>query len=95
MNLGIMGQTLTTATVNAADVIIPVPSKVLENPKIHVHKTFEGEPPPGCPMHKPSEQQQQPVKFSSECPIGMDPAEINPLNMVSFWITQQTCGTAF
>ncbi|XP_043266736.1 holocytochrome c-type synthase [Venturia canescens] len=76
-----MGQTLTTATVNAADVIMPVPHDIVENPKAHVHKTFEGEPPPGCPMHKPVEK--QPVKYVSECPIdNMDTKDINPLNMM-------------
>ena len=84
-----MGNVLTAATVRAADVIVPVPSKVLQDSKAHVHKTYEGEPPPECPMHKPAGEKQQPPKYSSECPIDrMDEKDINPLNMVCIYICE-------
>lgn len=75
-----MGNTLTVASVNATELIIPVTEGTITKPKSHVGKNFDGEPPPECPMHKPA---QKPEKFVSECPIDhMKDSDVNPLNMV-------------
>lgn len=74
-----MGNTLTSASVAATKVISPVSEEPRVESKPHVHKTFEGEPPPECPMHKP-----KPAASVSECPIAHSAGDdINPLNMVS------------
>lgn len=75
-----MGNALTTASISAADVIVPV-SQHISKPESYRTKIYEGEPPPECPMHKKS--QLNTISYISECPIDkMDEREINPLNMV-------------
>ena len=75
-----MGNTLTVASVNAVDLIVPVTEQNISKPISHLGKKFDGEPPPECPMHKPA---QQPTNFVSECPIdNVKENDINPLNMV-------------
>ena len=74
-----MGNTMTVASVNAADLIVPVTEGTITKPKSHFGKHFNEEPPPECPMHKPAQQE----KFISECPMDqMKDSDINPLNMV-------------
>lgn len=74
-----MGNTLTTATINATSVIAPPPSKQIDTPASHAHFNMSGSPPPECPMHK----KMDPPKFVSECPVHPgDNSDINPLNMV-------------
>lgn len=76
-----MGNALSTASVLAADVIIPV-SQQISMPDSHRIKGYDCEPPPECPMHKPN--QSNVTNYVSECPIDkMDESEINPLNMVN------------
>ncbi|XP_057318798.1 holocytochrome c-type synthase [Microplitis mediator] len=78
-----MGNTLTIASVLAKD-ITPVPhGEINEKPKYnhHVHKSFEGTPPPECPMHQSGDK--KPQIITSECPIDhMDSSQINPMNMM-------------
>lgn len=75
-----MGNALTTASVSAADVIIPVSQQIIK-PDSHKADKYQGEPPPECPMHKSG--QLNTISYVSECPIDkMDESEINPLNMV-------------
>lgn len=70
-----MGNVLNSATVLASDVIIPAPHDKISKPSTpYVHPTYQGEPPPECPMHKPKEA-------TSECPINHND-DINPLNMM-------------
>lgn len=80
-----MGNTLTTATVLAADQITPpAPAEIIKPSTYHhhVHKSFEGTPPPECPMHKPADQKPQAAP-KNECPIDhTNQSDINPLNMV-------------
>lgn len=80
-----MGNTLTSASVSAADVIMPVQSSsnqqvlksVIEKPE-----KFQDVPPQECPMHIKKNQQSSNT-ITSECPINhMDANEINPLNMM-------------
>lgn len=67
-----MGNTLTIATVSAAEIV----TSSVHDEKAKKHAKYEGSPPPECPMHK----QQTPP---SECPVSnADSSEINPLNMV-------------
>ncbi|XP_046479828.1 holocytochrome c-type synthase [Neodiprion pinetum] len=76
-----MGNTLTSASVAATEVISPVLQEPHVKSKPHVHKSFEGEPPPECPMHKPKPEQS--TKIVSECPIAnVADGDINPLNMM-------------
>lgn len=77
-----MGNTLTSASIAATKVISPVSQESIPESKQHVHKTFEGEPPPECPMHKPKTEQPAAIG-ASECPIAHGNDDINPLNMVS------------
>lgn len=75
-----MGNALTTASVSAADVIVPVSQQIIK-PESHRPKQYQDEPPPECPMHKSG--QLNTINYVSECPIDkMDESEINPLNMV-------------
>lgn len=75
-----MGNALTTASVSAADVIVPI-SQQISKPKSHRTKNYQGEPPLECPMHKSG--QLNTIDYVSECPIDkMDESEINPLNMM-------------
>lgn len=75
-----MGNALTTASLTAADVIVPV-SQQIAKPESHRIKEYKGEPPPECPMHKSG--QLNTINYTSECPIDkMDESDINPLNMV-------------
>lgn len=75
-----MGNALTTASVSAADVIVPVSQQIIK-PESHRTKQYRDEPPPECPMHKSG--QLNTINYVSECPIDkMDESEINPLNMV-------------
>lgn len=77
-----MGSTLTTASVSAADLITTIPQEdqSLQSTKYH-HKSYQGEPPPECPMHKSDPKPK--TQMVSECPIDhMDAKDINPLNMV-------------
>jgi len=75
-----MGNAVTTASVSAADVIVPISQQIVK-PESHRTKKYQGEPPSECPMHKSS--QLNTINYVSECPIDkMDESEINPLNMV-------------
>lgn len=75
-----MGSSLSIASVNAADLIVPVSGETISKPKSHMNKKYDGEPPPECPMHTPS---QQPAKHVSECPIDhVKDSDVNPLNMM-------------
>lgn len=75
-----MGNALTTASVSAADVIVPVSQQIIK-PESHKTEKYRGEPPSKCPMHKSG--QLNTINYVSECPIDkMDINEINPLNMV-------------
>ncbi|XP_034935636.1 cytochrome c-type heme lyase [Chelonus insularis] len=80
-----MGNTFTTATVLAADTIAAPPYEHVDKPKHHhqqyVHKSFDANPPPGCPMHKPEDT--KPPQYVSECPIAHTSTDdVNPLNMM-------------
>ncbi|KAK0167432.1 hypothetical protein PV327_004831 [Microctonus hyperodae] len=77
-----MGNTLTTASVLAADSITPINHIQEAKPyNAHVHKSYDGIPPPECPMHQSMDK--KPQKITGECPIDhMDISEVNPLNMM-------------
>lgn len=75
-----MGNALTTASVSAADVIVPLSQEIAKS-ESHGVKDKQIQPPPECPMHK--SDQFNTTNYASECPIDkMDESEINPLNMV-------------
>lgn len=48
-----MGNTLTVANLAAANLTHVPPAQPEGTAKPYGHETFEGEPPPECPMHKP------------------------------------------
>lgn len=75
-----MGNAITTASVAAADVMLPVSQEIVK-PESHRRKEYQGEPPAECPMHKSN--QLNTINYTGECPIDkMDESQINPLNMV-------------
>lgn len=80
-----MGNTLTTASVSAADVIMPIQhsnNEQLTKSIIKESEKLQNVPPPECPMHTKADQQ-PPKTSKSECPIDhMSENEINPLNMM-------------
>lgn len=92
--LEVMGNTLGTASVSAADMIAPLPQQIIR-PDCHETKEKQIKPPPECPMHKSG--QFNTINYTSECPIDkMDESEINPLNMVPimqnfFYQSMNTC----
>lgn len=53
-----MGNTITTANLAASQLTQAQPVDEVASREPYVHKTFEGEPPPECPMHKPKAQPQ-------------------------------------
>lgn len=80
-----MGNTLTSASVSAADVIMPIQhsnNQQLSKSITYESEKFQNVPPPECPMHTKTSQQSSKISMS-ECPIDhMNKDEINPLNMV-------------
>ncbi|KAF7385666.1 hypothetical protein HZH66_011508 [Vespula vulgaris] len=80
-----MGNTLTSASVSAADVIMPIQhssNQQLSKSIIYESDKFQNVPPPECPMHIKTNQQSSKTSIS-ECPIDhMSENEINPLNMM-------------
>ncbi|KAH0533668.1 holocytochrome c-type synthase [Cotesia glomerata] len=76
-----MGNSLTSASILAASVITHEDKINASKHGNYVHKSFEGTPPPECPMHQSGDK--KPPKYTSDCPVDhMDSSEINPLNMM-------------
>ncbi|XP_066581065.1 holocytochrome c-type synthase [Prorops nasuta] len=73
-----MGNTLTSASVLAADVITPTFNEQLSS--VHKYGISQKDPPPECPMHK--SKQDTKTRDTNECPIDHSNADVNPLNMM-------------
>lgn len=76
-----MGNTVSAAERLAEGIVHPVTPRSEAPTKPHHSVTATGSPPPECPMHQKDEKPQA-VVVKSECPLGHDKDQVNPLNMV-------------